>query len=93
MLVAHVPQVLSTGVNVVIGNGIQVTFTSITGAARRHIFHTCGNALELSSTYDDFCHFRKEFTSIILHQDVEMDLVLMKLTFMNFKVAFFIYLA
>jgi hypothetical protein len=66
---------LSTGANVVIGNRIQVTFTSFTGAARRPIFHTCDNVLELPSTYDDFCDFRKEFTSIILHQDVEMDLV------------------
>ena len=49
---------LSTGADVVIGNDIQVTFTSITGAARRPIFHACSNVFELRTTYDDFCDFR-----------------------------------
>ena len=65
---------LSTGADVVIGNGIQVTFTSITGAARRPIFHTCGNVLELPTTYDDFCDFRQEFTSILYQQDLKWTL-------------------
>lgn len=42
---------LSTGADVVIGNCIQVTFISITGASRSPIFHTCGSELELPSTY------------------------------------------
>ena len=66
---------LSMGADVVIGNDIQVTFTSITGAARRPIFRACGNVLELPTTYDDFCDFRQEFTSILSQKDIEMDVV------------------
>lgn len=66
---------LSTGADVLIGTAIQVTFTSLTGAGRRPIFHTCGSVLEVPSTYDDFCDFRQEFTNIVNQQDIEMDLV------------------
>ncbi len=66
---------LSTAADVLIGAEIQVTFTSLTGAARRPIFHTCGSVLELPSTYDDFCDFRQELTNIVSHQDIEMGLV------------------
>ena len=66
---------LSTGADILIGAGIQVTFTTLSGAGRRPIFHTCGSVLEIPSTYDDFCDFRQEFTNIVNQQDIEMDLV------------------
>ena len=65
----------SSEADVVIGSGIQVTFIAITGASRSSIFHTCGNVLELPSTYDDFDDFRKKFTAILNQKDIEMDLV------------------
>ena len=62
---------LSTGADIVIAAAIQVTFTSLTGAERRPMFHTCGSVLEIPPT----CDFRQEFTNIVNQQDSEIGLV------------------
>ena len=66
---------LSTGADALIDTGIKVAFTTLKGAGRRPIFHTCSSVLEIPSTYDDFFYFRREFTHSVNQQDIEMDLV------------------
>ena len=46
-------------------NAITVTFTQLTGFERRPIGRTCGNMLELPSTYESFVDLRHEFSEIL----------------------------
>ncbi len=54
---------------------VQSTFTSSTCMNRRPIFHTFGDRIELPSTYEDNCDFRKEFTEIVTQQDIAIDII------------------
>eukprot|EP00794_Sanderia_malayensis_P001564 gene1564-1724_t len=63
------------GADVLINDSIHITFTTLTGLVRRPIFHTCGSVMELPSTYDDYCDFRKEFSELVTQQDIDMDLI------------------
>lgn len=54
-----------TGLDILCNSDIRVTFCSLDGLQRRPIGHTCGNVIELSSTYDDYIEFRQEFNHIL----------------------------
>lgn len=76
---------LATGADVLIGNSVQVTFTSVLGFGRRPVFNTCGCVLELPSSYEDYCDFRHEFNCIISQNDVERTLVWAEMTSISSK--------
>lgn len=46
-------------------HSIKVTFTSLTGACRRAIVHTCSNVIKLPSTYADYQDFKNELQCIL----------------------------
>jgi hypothetical protein len=64
-----------TAADIIITDKIQVSFSTITGAARRPISHTCGCTLELPSTYANFCELREEFSNILSADSWEMNIV------------------
>lgn len=64
-----------TASDIIVTDKIQVSFSGITGAARRPVSHTCGCTLELPSTYANFCELREEFSSILSADSWEMDIV------------------
>lgn len=63
---------ICTGSDVILCDGIEITFTLLAWANRRPIFHTCGCVIELPSTYEGFCDFREEWYNIISQGDIEM---------------------
>ena len=64
-----------TASDIIITDKIQVSFSTISGAARRPISHTCGCTLELPSTYANFCELREEFSNILSADSWEIDIV------------------
>ena len=54
-----------TGSSVCSSLQIQVSFNSLSGAARRPIAHTCGPTLELSCAYNTYPEFVEEFTACV----------------------------
>lgn len=65
-----------TGSDVVCVDKIQVIFTSLNGLARRPVAYTCGQVLELPSTYNSYPELRSEMESILSSTHVlVMDIV------------------
>ena len=54
-----------TGGDVICTSEILVSFTSLEGAARRVVAHTCGLVLEVLTTYKCFPEFREEMDNIL----------------------------
>ena len=54
-----------TGSSVCTGKKIEVTYNTLSGAARRPIAHTCSNMLELPATYHCYPEFVKEFKLVL----------------------------
>ena len=54
-----------TGASVCSTERIVVSFNTLTGIARQPIAHTCSSLLILSSTYQTFEEFAKEFRAIL----------------------------
>ncbi|XP_063971547.1 uncharacterized protein LOC135158759 [Lytechinus pictus] len=54
-----------TGSEVMSVSKIMVQFTSLEGAGRRPVAHTCGPTLELPSTYGSYREFRQEWDCIL----------------------------
>ncbi|XP_028413816.1 uncharacterized protein LOC114536664 [Dendronephthya gigantea] len=75
------PEKLSTFVRFISGSelmlfdGIQVTFTNLTGLERRPMARTCNTLLQLPSTYQSFPELREEFNNILSGDNWEMDMV------------------
>ena len=65
----------TTGMDILVGKKIQVTFIKYKGLRTRPIAHTCGPLLEIPSTYVNFVEFREEFTKILNRNTWEMDIV------------------
>lgn len=59
----------TTGSDLLVVDCITVSFTSVSGAARRPIAHTCGPALEMPSTYQSFNELAEEFSSILSNRE------------------------
>ncbi|XP_038064500.1 uncharacterized protein LOC119735750 [Patiria miniata] len=64
-----------TGSDVLSVNVINVIFTQLTGFERRPIGHTCGNVLEVPSTYESFVDLRHEFNEILQSGVWVMDVI------------------
>eukprot|EP00794_Sanderia_malayensis_P000832 gene832-124_t len=58
---------LLTGSDVISVDLIEITYTSLQGAAHRPIFHTCGPLLELPSTYDSYSDLAEEMNNLLLN--------------------------
>ena len=75
------PEKLATFVRFVSGSelmlfeGIQVTFTDLSGLERRPIALTCNTLLQLPSSYQSFPELREEFNHILMANNWEMDIV------------------
>ncbi|XP_063953310.1 uncharacterized protein LOC135153622 [Lytechinus pictus] len=54
-----------TGSEVMSVSKIMVQFTSLEGAGRRPVAHTCGPTLELPSTYGSYREFRQEWDCVL----------------------------
>ncbi len=59
----------TTGSDLLVTDSITVSFTSIDGAARRPIAHTCGPVLEVPCTYLSFNELVEEFSSIMSNRE------------------------
>ena len=76
------PQKLSTFLRFISGSelmlfeGIQVTFTELSGFGRRPIARTCNALLELPSTYQSFPELREEFNHVLSSDNWEIDIIL-----------------
>ena len=53
------------GGNVLCSGNITISFTSLDGAARRPVAHTCGPVLEIPTTYSSFPEFRQDMNVLI----------------------------
>lgn len=54
-----------TGSDVIVCDGLSVTFLELVGAEKRPIAHTCGPVLELPSTYQSYNELAEQFNFII----------------------------
>lgn len=64
-----------SGSELMLFEGIQVTFTDLYGAGRRPIARTCNTLLQLPSTYQSFPELREEFNHVLMSGNWEMDLI------------------
>lgn len=64
-----------SGAELMLFEGIQVTFTDLYGAGRRPIARTCNTVLQIPSTYQSFPEFREEFNHVLMSGNWEMDLI------------------
>ncbi|KXJ05680.1 hypothetical protein AC249_AIPGENE10406 [Exaiptasia diaphana] len=64
-----------TGASVLCVDRIGVMFTTLQGAARRPIAHTCSPTLELPSTYEIFPQFREEMNNVLASGFWDIDYV------------------
>ena len=55
----------TTGSSVCIGKKITITFSSISGLARRPFAHTCSSTLELPVVYNNYFDFSSEWSAIL----------------------------
>ena len=75
------PEKLATFVRFINGSelmlfeGIQVTFTDLSGLERRPIARTCNTLLQLPTTYQSFPELREEFNHILAADNWEMDII------------------
>lgn len=75
------PEKLATFVRFISGSelmlfeGIQVTFTDLSGLERRPIARTCNTLLQLPTTYQSFPELREEFNHILAADNWEMDII------------------
>lgn len=75
------PQKLSTFLRFISGSelmlfeGIQVTFIELSGFGRRPIARTCNALLELPSTYQSFPELREEFNHVLSSDNWEIDII------------------
>ena len=75
------PEKLATFVRFISGSelmlfeGIQVTFTDLCGLERRPIARTCNSLLQLPSSYQSFPELREEFNHILMADNWEIDIV------------------
>ncbi|KAL3886532.1 hypothetical protein ACJMK2_026517 [Sinanodonta woodiana] len=58
-----------------ISEKITVEFTRLYGFERRPVAHTCGNILQMSSTYETFSDMREEFENVLSSNVWEMSFV------------------
>ena len=65
----------TTGMDILVGKNIEVTFIKCEGLGARPIAHTCGPVLEIPSTYSNYVEFREDFTNILSRDTWEMDII------------------
>ena len=65
----------TTGMDILVGKNIEVTFIKCEGLGVRPIAHTCGPVLEIPSTYSNYVEFREDFTNILSRDTWEMDII------------------
>ncbi|KAL9972986.1 hypothetical protein ACROYT_G019388 [Oculina patagonica] len=65
----------TTGMDILVGKKIEVTFIKCEGLRARPIAHTCGPLLEIPSTYPNYVEFREEFTNVLSRDTWEIDIV------------------
>ena len=58
-------KMLCKGGNVLCSGNITISFTSLDGAARRPVAHTCGPVLEIPTTYSSFPEFRQDMNNVL----------------------------
>ena len=58
---------ISTGSDIILVELISISFTSLIGKGHTPVCHTCGPVIELPSTYNDFCEFGEEWSSLMSH--------------------------
>lgn len=63
-----------TGASMICVDGIRVSFSDLTGAARRPVAHTCGCVLELPVSYESFPQFREEMNNLFSSQYWDIDI-------------------
>ena len=59
----------TTGSDLLVVDCILIDFTTINGAARRPVAHTCGPVLEIPCTYQSFNELVEEFSSILSNKE------------------------
>ena len=65
-----------SGSDLVTFTKINVTFTvPVNEFQRRPIVHGCGPLIEVSSTCNNFCEFREDFSNILSHGRFGMDFI------------------
>ena len=64
-----------SGSELMLFDGIQVTFTDLSGLQRRPMARTCNTLLQLPSTYQSFPEMREEFNHILMADNWEMDMM------------------
>ncbi|KAJ7380549.1 hypothetical protein OS493_009016 [Desmophyllum pertusum] len=58
-----------TGSNVMVVPRIEVSFVDVSGLARRPVAHTCTARLDLSTSYESYASFCREFSKILTNED------------------------
>ena len=51
----------TTGMDILVGKNIEVTFIKCEGLGARPIAHTCRPVLEIPSTYSNYVEFREDY--------------------------------
>ena len=64
-----------SGSELMLFDGIQVTFTDLSGLQRRPMARTCNTLLQLPSTYQSFPEMREEFNHTLMADNWEMDMM------------------